>query len=1049
MAHSKTRTNDGKITYPPGVKEISDKISKEEMVRRLKMVVKTFMDMDQDSEEEKELYLNLALHLASDFFLKHPDKDVRLLVACCLADIFRIYAPEAPYTSPDKLKDIFMFITRQLKGLEDTKSPQFNRYFYLLENIAWVKSYNICFELEDSNEIFTQLYRTLFSNLQVNMHKLCFNDNEERLQVVKLLAKMFGAKDSELASQNKPLWQCYLGRFNDIHVPIRLECVKFASHCLMNHPDLAKDLTEYLKVRSHDPEEAIRHDVIVSIVTAAKKDILLVNDHLLNFVRERTLDKRWRVRKEAMMGLAQIYKKYALQSAAGKDAAKQISWIKDKLLHIYYQNSIDDRLLVERIFAQYMVPHNLETTERMKCLYYLYATLDLNAVKALNEMWKCQNLLRHQVKDLLDLIKQPKTDASVKAIFSKVMVITRNLPDPGKAQDFMKKFTQVLEDDEKIRKQLEVLVSPTCSCKQAEGCVREITKKLGNPKQPTNPFLEMIKFLLERIAPVHIDTESISALIKQVNKSIDGTADDEDEGVPTDQAIRAGLELLKVLSFTHPISFHSAETFESLLACLKMDDEKVAEAALQIFKNTGSKIEEDFPHIRSALLPVLHHKSKKGPPRQAKYAIHCIHAIFSSKETQFAQIFEPLHKSLDPSNLEHLITPLVTIGHIALLAPDQFAAPLKSLVATFIVKDLLMNDRLPGKKTTKLWVPDEEVSPETMVKIQAIKMMVRWLLGMKNNHSKSGTSTLRLLTTILHSDGDLTEQGKISKPDMSRLRLAAGSAIVKLAQEPCYHEIITLEQYQLCALAINDECYQVRQVFAQKLHKGLSRLRLPLEYMAICALCAKDPVKERRAHARQCLVKNINVRREYLKQHAAVSEKLLSLLPEYVVPYTIHLLAHDPDYVKVQDIEQLKDVKECLWFVLEILMAKNENNSHAFIRKMVENIKQTKDAQGPDDAKMNEKLYTVCDVAMNIIMSKSTTYSLESPKDPVLPARFFTQPDKVVLVYFPKTTNVLGAVNKPLSSAGKQSQTKSSRMETVSNASSSSNPSSPGRIKGR
>ncbi|PKU43555.1 hypothetical protein llap_6131 [Limosa lapponica baueri] len=894
MAHSKTRANDGKITYPPGVKEISDKISKEEMVRRLKMVVKTFMDMDQDSEEEKELYLNLALHLASDFFLKHPDKDVRLLVACCLADIFRIYAPEAPYTSPDKLKDIFMFITRQLKGLEDTKSPQFNRYFYLLENIAWVKSYNICFELEDSNEIFTQLYRTLFSvinnghNQKVHMHmvdlmssiicegdtvsqelldtvlvnlvpahknlnkqaydlakallkrtaqaiepyitnffnqvlmlgktsisdlsehvfdlilelynidshlllsvlpqlefKLKSNDNEERLQVVKLLAKMFGAKDSELASQNKPLWQCYLGRFNDIHVPIRLECVKFASHCLMNHPDLAKDLTEYLKVRSHDPEEAIRHDVIVSIVTAAKKDLLLVNDHLLNFVRERTLDKRWRVRKEAMMGLAQVYKKYSLQSEAGKEAAKQISWIKDKLLHIYYQNSIDDRLLVERIFAQYMVPHNLETNERMKCLYYLYATLDSNAVNvSITEETK--NVLRNF--PFLSIIISPnldrtdiKTDASSKAIFSKVMVITRNLPDPGKAQDFMKKFTQVLEDDEKIRSQLEMLVSPTCSCKQAEGCV------------------------------------------------------------------------------------------------------------------------------------------------------------------------------------------------------------------------------LPGKKTTKLWVPDEEVSPETLVKIQAIKMMVRWLLGMKNNHSKSGTSTLRLLTTILHSDGDLTEQGKISKPDMSRLRLAAGNAIVKLAQEPCYHEIITLEQYQLCALAINDECYQVRQIFAQKLHKGLSRLRLPLEYMAICALCAKDPVKERRAHARQCLVKNINVRREYLKQHAAVSEKLLSLLPEYVVPYTIHLLAHDPDYVKVQDIEQLKDIKECLWFILEILMAKNENNSHAFIRKMVENIKQTKDAQGPEDPKMNE----------------------------------------------PKAANVLGAVNKPLSSAGKQSQSKSSRMETVSNASSSSNPSSPGRIKGR
>uniref|UniRef100_A0A9J8D4U6 PDS5 cohesin associated factor B n=1 Tax=Cyprinus carpio carpio TaxID=630221 RepID=A0A9J8D4U6_CYPCA len=1081
MAHSKNRATDGKITYPPGVKEISDKISKEEMVRRLKMVVKTFMDMDQDSEEEKELYLNLALHLASDFFLKHPDKDVRLLVACCLADIFRIYAPEAPYTSPDKLKDIFMFITRQLKGLEDTKSAQFNRYFYLLENIAWVKSYNICFELEDSNEIFTQLYRTLFQvinnghNQKVHMHmvdlmssivcegdsvsqelldtvlvnlvpahknlnkqaydlakallkrtaqaiepyitnffnqvlmlgktsvsdlsehvfdlilelynidshlllsvlpqlefKLKSNDNDERLQVVKLLAKMFGAKDSELASQNKPLWQCYLGRFNDIHVPVRLECVKFASHCLMNHPDLAKDLTEYLKVRSHDPEEAIRHDVIVSIVTASKKDLSLVNDHLLNFVRERTLDKRWRVRKEAMMGLAQIYKKYALQAEAGKEAAKQISWIKDKLLHIYYQNSIDDRLLVERIFAQYLVPHNLETTERMKCLYYLYATLDGNAVKALNEMWKCQNMLRHHVKDLLDLIKQPKSDSYNKAVFSKVMVITRNLPDPGKTQDFVKKLAQVLEEDEKVRKQLETLVSPSCSCKQAEVCVKEITKKLGSPKQPSNPFLEMVKFLLERIAPVHIDTESISALIKQVNKSIEGTADDEDEGVPTEQAIRAGLELLKVLSFTHPVSFHSAETFESLLGCLKMDDEKVAEAALQIFKNTGSKLEESFPHI----------KSTSG--------------FYSRGETLWMVPFTPYCSTKQRRG--HLARPNIKVYSVFLC----------------------------------LFVSQ----------IQGLKLMVRWLLGVKNNQSKSGNSTLRMLTAILSSDGDLTEQGKMGKPDMSRLRLAAGCAILRLAQEPCYHEIITLEQYQLCALVINDECYQVRQAFAQKLHKGLCRLRLPLEYLAVFTLCAKDPVKERRAHARQCLVKNINLRREYLKQHAAVSEKLISLLPEYVVPYAIHLLVHDPDYVKVQDIEQLKDIKEALWFVLEILMAKNENNSHAFIRKMVENIKQTKDGQCPDDPKINEKLYTVCDVAMNIVISKSTTYSLESPKDPVLPARYFTQPDK------PKAANVLGAVNKPLSATGKL-QTKLSRMETISNASSNSNPSSPGRSKGR
>lgn len=55
---------------------------------------------------------------------------------------------------------------------------------------------------------------------------------------------------------------------------------------------------------------------------------------------------------------------------------------------------------------------------------------------------------------------------------------------------------------------------------------------------------------------------------------------------------------------------------------------------------------------------------------------------------------QPLHKGLDPANLEQLITPLTTLGHLAQLAPEQFAAPLKSLVANFIVKDLLMNDRV-------------------------------------------------------------------------------------------------------------------------------------------------------------------------------------------------------------------------------------------------------------------------------------------------------------------------------------------------------------------
>lgn len=40
------------------------------------------------------------------------------------------------------------------------------------------------------------------------------------------------------------------------------------------------------------------------------------------------------------------------------------------------------------------------------------------------------------------------------------------------------------------------------------------------------------------------------------------------------------------------------------------------------------------------------------------------------------------------------------------------------------------------------------------------------------------------------------------------------------------------------------------------------------------------------------------------------TEKLVSLIPEYVVPFMIHLLAHDPDFTKPQEYDQLKDIKE-------------------------------------------------------------------------------------------------------------------------------------------
>ena len=50
-----------------------------------------------DQDENTENYDDLAANLVATFLIGHRDKDIKVCLACCYADILRIYAPEAPY----------------------------------------------------------------------------------------------------------------------------------------------------------------------------------------------------------------------------------------------------------------------------------------------------------------------------------------------------------------------------------------------------------------------------------------------------------------------------------------------------------------------------------------------------------------------------------------------------------------------------------------------------------------------------------------------------------------------------------------------------------------------------------------------------------------------------------------------------------------------------------------------------------------------------------------------------------------------------------------
>eukprot|EP01116_Phalansterium_solitarium_P023557 TRINITY_DN8317_c0_g1_i2.p1 TRINITY_DN8317_c0_g1~~TRINITY_DN8317_c0_g1_i2.p1 ORF type:complete len:1300 (+),score=396.34 TRINITY_DN8317_c0_g1_i2:66-3965(+) len=144
---------------------IGPSIKGRELVENLKLLSDALSKLEQNYDT-KQIDATAAA-LVQDYIVKHKDKDVRVLASCSLADIIRIYAPEAPYDD-DQLRKIFKLFIDQLRGLErhaaaPAAEPKalFGRYFYLLERLAVVKAFVLLVELDDA--LVTELFAMFFS----------------------------------------------------------------------------------------------------------------------------------------------------------------------------------------------------------------------------------------------------------------------------------------------------------------------------------------------------------------------------------------------------------------------------------------------------------------------------------------------------------------------------------------------------------------------------------------------------------------------------------------------------------------------------------------------------------------------------------------------------------------------------------------------------------------------------------------------------------------------------------------------------------------------
>ncbi len=390
-----------------------------------------------------------------------------------------------------------------------------------------------------------------------------------------------------------------------------------------------------------------------------------------------------------------------------------------------------------------------------------------------------------------------------------------------------------MRKDKNILKDMETILRRDVDTKTCTEAMSSILKKLGTPIM-TNTYYNTVKVLLSRIASVMIDRENIEVLIKLIQEQLDLAINGEKfDSVSDDKLCNAllenlnlkpketsakGLNLLTVLIYLFPAHFLNESVLRSMMSLLDVELDFVAASIFKAMTHLGrfKPLIESHPEVIEDLAPKCKHFAVNGTPKQAKHAIRCLFVNSNSplieKEEQesnlkrikkkiddiFQEIVDETNKNLTVT-CEHYRTAIVAFGHIAYNLPERFSISLKNIVSRKIVKELLIGDlpersRTESDETLGEWCDEEELSEEIRCRVEGLKAIARWLVGLKDN-VMAAQKTFRMLTAFISKTGDILDKGQLTEAEKAWLRVSAGNAMLKICEQKGVGDEYNAEQF--------------------------------------------------------------------------------------------------------------------------------------------------------------------------------------------------------------------------------------------------------------
>ncbi|KAF8755429.1 Cohesin-associated protein pds5 [Rhizoctonia solani] len=776
-------------------KIITKGLTTDALVKRMKTLHSELASIDQDNVDTNTLQ-GVRKELISTTILLHKDKGVRALAACCIADLLRLYAPDAPYTAPE-LKDIFQFFFRQLStGLRGPDAPYYNEYFYLLESLASIKSIVLVCDIPAADELLCTIFRNVFDlvpmglpkNVEMFMAEIlvalideCASLPSEVLEI--LLAQFLPAR----TRTDSPAYRLSIGVCTRTADKLQRHVAQYFGDLLLQHtPD------DQTSMPAEDVEELrTAHELVQRLAQA-------VAPLLLNVVPQ--LEEELRVTDQTIRSIAT----QTLGAIFGDSNGAKLARTYPSTWHSGYIVSRHAELkgdMEEALKGKFMDPDDKVRAAVCK----LFSQIDYEA--ALHHVTKSQ--LEELAGRCLDRKPVVRHEAfnSIGRLYS--------LAYPEIENNDLAAVPQFSWIPGKL---IEAAAMPETR-DEAEKCISEFVLPMPTKSEDVVSWTERLLLVMKYLNPGHVTSLLALANLKSPIELLPNNgfvAQSADASKLADD-LRTFAKLNETLQQTHAEII--ADRAQSVLECMsKFNPTVYSPHVAELIKALA---DEKHPRLvqccTQALAAVVRTDNSLAPtekrttdrlvkiaqcdsPKQAKFALRALSYCKDGADL-CAKVVKNIASTLPKAKGDTLVAHIAALAEAAKACPEAFED--KSNVITTYLDEMLTDD------ADEEWVEDNQLNAIGKAKLLALKVMHNRCLAHVNSDAALDVSqpVFKLLFAILEHGGAVNPSIDYDSRIKARLRLQAAVSLLKMSSAETYGNVV-LKNLIMLAVTLQDTSFR-------------------------------------------------------------------------------------------------------------------------------------------------------------------------------------------------------------------------------------------------